>query len=237
MKRVMIGLVTGSLFLGGCAAPYSETPIATNAPTENQLQLQAASHWQLIAKDAASRLTANLAVGPLYVHQADRQSPFESAFTQQLVSSLISAGYPVVKSPSYPGAMTVEVSAEAVRFAPDRQQARSLIGAPTLLAAGLWAVGEAVTMAPGDAVGAAVLGGMGLAEAHQYFASERASGPTPRTEIIVTTRVSDASRYMAQVTSAYYTTESDYRLYAQPEAARARAVKESVSIPLHGGWK
>ena len=57
-------------------------------------------------------------------------------------------------SPNNPGTRTVEGSAQALEFAPGRKQARTLIGVPTMLAAGLWAVGETVSMAPGDAVGA-----------------------------------------------------------------------------------
>lgn len=227
MKRVMLGLVAGSVLLGGCAAPYSEAPTATNVPTSNQLKLQAASHWQLIAQDAAGRLTASLDKTPLYVHQHEQQSQFERAFIQQLISSLISAGYPVMRSPNHLGTRTVEVSAQALSFSPNRKKARTLIGAPTALAAGLWAVGEAVTMAPGDALGAAALGGLALTEAHQWFASEKASGPTPRTEIIVTTRVISPDRYVAQVSSAYYTTETDSGLY--------RSAREGMAIPVRGG--
>ena len=231
MKKITAVLAASCALVGisGCTTPYSETPIATNAPTENQLKLQAASHWQLIAQDAAARLTASLEKRALYVRQDDQQSPFERAFTQQLISSLIAAGYPVMKSPDYPDVMVVDVSAEAVKFAPERQAGRSLIGAPTLLAAGLWAAGEAITMAPGDAAGALALGGLGLSEAHEYFTSERASGPIPRTEIIVTTQVSNANRYLAQVTSAYYTTESDYHLYSQE--------KVGMAFPVKGGGK
>lgn len=227
MKRLMMGLVTGSFLLGGCTAPYSETPRVTNAPSEKQLKLQAASHWQLIAQDAASRLTASLDKAPLYVHQHDLQSPFEKAFTQQLISSLLSAGYPVMKHTNHPSTLTVKVSAEALEFSPGRKQGRSSLGAPTLLAAGLWAVGEAVTMPPGDVVGTVALGGLALSETKQWFNSEYASGPTPRTEVIVTTQVASADRFMAQVTSAYYTTESDYRLYSQQKAG--------TTIPVHGG--
>ena len=227
MKRVMLGLVAGSVLLGGCAAPHSETPIATNVPTSNQLKLQAASHWQLIAQDMAGRLTASLDRAPLYVHQSEQQSQFERAFNQELISSLLAAGYPVMLSPNNPGTRTVEVSAQALAFAPGRKQARTLIGVPTVLAAGLWAIGEAVTMAPGDAVGAGALGGLALTEAIQWFTSEKASGPTPRTEIIVTARVVSPDRYLAQVTSAYYTTETDARLY--------RTMKDRVSIPVRGG--
>lgn len=229
MKKIMLSLVAGSVLLGGCAAPYSETPTATNVPTANQLKLQAASHWQVIAEDAANRLTASLDRAPLYVHQHDQQSQFERAFNQQLISSLLSAGYPVMLSPNNPGTRTVEVSAEALTFAPGRKQARTLIGAPTALAAGLWVAGEALTMAPGDALGAVALGGLALTEAHQWFAAEKASGPTPRTEIVVTTSVTSPDRYLAQVTSAYYTTETDARLY--------RSMKEGVSIPVRGGQK
>lgn len=227
MKRVMLGLVAGSVLLGGCAAPHSETPIATNVPTSNQLKLQAASHWQLIAQDMATRLTASLDRAPLYVHQNDQQSQFERAFNQELISSLLSAGYPVMLSPNNPGTRTVEVSAQALAFAPGRKQARTMIGVPTALAAGLWTIAETVSMAPGDALGAAALGGLALTEADQWISSEKASGPTPRTEILVTARVISPDRYLAQVTGAYYTTETDARLY--------RSIMDGTSIPVRGG--
>lgn len=49
----VISAIVGSLVLTGCAAPYTETPLATNFPTSKQPKLQAAAHWNVIANDVA----------------------------------------------------------------------------------------------------------------------------------------------------------------------------------------
>ena len=66
-RRIIMGLLTGSALLGGCA-PYSQVPQPTNFPTEEQPHIQAASHWQLIAGDSARQLMAAMPEKhPLYV--------------------------------------------------------------------------------------------------------------------------------------------------------------------------
>ena len=84
-----------------------------------------------------------------------------------------------------------------------RQESRST----AKLTSGLWVLERIYdTVTPGAA--AAV-------DAHQWLRSEFASGPTPRTELIVTSSISSNDRFLAQTTAAYYTSESDARLYAQ----------------------
>ncbi len=146
---------------------------------------------------------------PLHVREGARPSPFESAFNQQLIASLLEAGYPVMKSDDHYGTLVVEVSAKPVPFSPDRLQNRST-GKLTLLTSGLWVLERIYDKV---SPGAAMVGAAAAVDAHQWLRSEFASGPTPRTELIVTSSISSSERYLAQTTAAYYTSDNDARLY------------------------
>lgn len=190
----------------GCATPYSEVPLATNFPTAKQPKVQAAAHWNTIAGDVASQISAKLSERrPLYVAQPATKSAFDRAFANQLISALVGGGHTVLKSPA--GALTVEVDTQVVSFSPNRPQYRHA-GTATALTTGVWAlhVGEATA-------GAALFATIAAADAFTWFRSEFATGETPKTEIIVTTSVSDNNQYLSRNTSVYYVADSDRELY------------------------
>ncbi|WP_349568873.1 hypothetical protein [Azotobacter salinestris] len=226
MQKVIVGLLAGTVLLSGCAR-HSETPIATNFEYQKQLKMQAASHWQLIAQDTAKKLMAQVPERrPLHVLQTSRQSPFEQAFNQQLIASLLAAGYPLMKKgASHNGALVVEVSAVPIPFSPNRKQYKTT-GGLTMLASGLWVL-ESIydDVSPGAAAVAAAA----AVDASSWLRSEFASGPTPRTELVVTTNISSDERYYAQTTNAYYTSDGDWHLYAQQPAQLP-----AVILPVKG---
>lgn len=148
--------------LAGCATPYSEAPLATNFPTTKQEKMQAAAHWNVIAKDVAAQISLKLAEQrPLHVAQPTGKSAFERAFANQLISSLVADGQTVMKQPA------------------------------------------------------------------DWFRAEFATGDTPQTEIIVTTSVSDGTRYLSRNTSVYYVADSDKALY---EAAGTGLAARNIKI-------
>lgn len=190
----------------GCAMPYSEAPLATNFPTTKQPKLQAASHWNVIANDVAKRMAARIEPKRvLYVNQSSTKTPFDRAFSTQLISALVAEGFVVNKTAQ--GALNVDIDTQAVRFTANRPQYKHA-GTPTTLTAGVWALRQ------GEATGAAALAAaIVAADAYTWFRAEFATGETPQTEIIVTTSVSDSSRYVARDTNVYYVADSDSRLY------------------------
>ena len=201
-----------------CATPYSETPLATNFATSKQHKLQAASHWSLISRDVAARLSASLPKdAPVFVNQASEQTAFERAFTTQLLTALVQAGHPVMKSPE--GALRIGLDTQAIPFSADRMQNRDF-GSATALGAGVWAVYDLVEYASNGAGKAAMLGLVAL-DANKWLQSEFASGETPQHEIIITTTVSDANRYIARDSSVYYVADGDLTLYIPPAASHA----------------
>lgn len=138
-----------------------------------------------------------------------QHSAFEQAFARQLVSELTAAGYPVMKHARRHDILTVDVSASALRFSRHRQQYSST-GVLSALASGLWVLHEIYdNVSPGAAMVTATV----AVDAATWLRSEFASGPTPRTELMVSTSVSSAEQYYLQTTSAYYTADSDFSLY------------------------
>lgn len=222
MRKATTCLLAASVLLTGCA-PFAETPMVTNFPNEKQRKMQAAFHWQLIARDTATRLIAQMPERkPLHVRERARPSPFERAFNQQLVASLLEAGYPVMKSDAHYGTLIVEVAATPVPFSPNRLQNRSTAKL-TMLSSGLWVLERIYDKV---SPGAAMVSAAAAVDAHQWLRSEFASGPTPRTELIVTSSISNNERFLAQTTAAYYTSESDALLYLQAAP---------YTLPLKGG--
>lgn len=212
MHMRIVTLVASTMLLAGCVAPYTEAPVATNFKTENQKKLQSASHWQLIAEDTSAQLIRALPSTQqgLYVVQNAEQSPFQKAFNQQLISSLIAAGYPVMKHSNDRSTLTVDVKADPVRFTKNPKRA-PLVGEATTLAGGLWVLRNIYR---DTSPGAAMMGAAVSYDIYNYLNSQYASGPTPKTELVVTASISDNNRYYANSTNVYYTTDSDWHNYA-----------------------
>lgn len=192
-----------------CATPYSEAPLASNFPTTNQQKLQAAAHWNVIAGDVAKQIAAKLKdKRPLFVSQASVKTEFDRAFSNQLISALVSDGFAVMKAPT--GALTVSIDTQAVHFSADRPQYKH-VGTATALTTGVWALRDVEATVARVLFAGVVVGAS--ADAYTWFRSEFASGATPQTEIIVTTSVSDDNQYVARSTSIYYVADSDSRMY------------------------
>lgn len=215
MHQRILTIITGTMLLAGCAAPYTNAPIATNFEASKQHKLQSASHWQLIAEDTSAQLISSLPAEKqrVYVVQHDNQTTFQKAFNQQLISSLIAAGYPVMKHPNQGYTLTVDVIAEPVKFTTQHKREPKM-GEATMLAGGLWVLRNIYnSVSPG----AAMMGGAVTYDIYNFINSENASGPTPQTELIVTASVSDDNRYYANSTNVYYTTYNDWYNYTNDE--------------------
>lgn len=211
MHKRIVTLVASSMLLAGCVAPYTEAPVATNFEAKNQKKLQSASHWQLIADDTSAQLISALPAEKqrVYVVQSKQQSTFQKAFNQQLISSLIAAGYPVMKHPNKGYTLTIDVKADPVQFTKDKKR-EPAVGEATTLAGGLWVLRNIYrSVSPG----AAMMGGAATYDIYNFINSKYASGPTPKTELVVTASVSDNDRYYANSTNVYYTTYSDWYNY------------------------
>lgn len=196
--------------LGGCATQYSETPLATNFPTEKQHKLQAGSHWGLIATNVAEQIRISTSPhNTLYVIAPRKDSDFTRAFHNQLISALVNKGLTVSKTYDSQ-ALIVDIDTQLVNFSPDRFQNTRFVSA-TAITAGLMAAHGVVTGSEAAAVGA-----LGIAAAidwHQLVYQEFARGSTPSHELIVTISSTKNAQYVTRRTDVYYISDTDSGLY------------------------
>ena len=135
MKKLRsIFVLLSSLCLFSC----SSAPKAVNQPLSFQKKLEAAHHWEVLAKDFSKQLSMYLAknhsnaIGTGYViadvsvpkHpyiylQTNDRSAFGKAFRQSLVNELTKRGYPIAYSPDE--ALTLRWSVQKIRYNANRE--------------------------------------------------------------------------------------------------------------------
>lgn len=206
--------------LSACVAPYSGAPTATNFPTSSQQKLQAASHWEVISKDLTRKIQANMASKvsknqAIYV-SSKASSPFHQAVVGAIISGLVADGYTVTKLPT--NAVNMLVDTQVLEFNNGRSQARTA-GIASAIATGVWALAEssASITAAGVATGLIFAG-----DANSYVNSEKASGGTPKTEIIINVSLENAIQYLAVTRGIYYVADSDANLYKGVQGYRVQ---------------
>lgn len=210
---------TAAIVLTSCAKQYNEAPIATNFLSTEQPKLQAASHWNLITQDIAAELlrrlpTTSMTQTRLYVETNIPSSPFNTAVKNQLITSLVNAGEKVSKTPEY--ALDVNIDTQVIQFSRysyEHDLTRQFVGAPTLIASGIWAI-AATQPSTAGAVTALVAGN----DTYTWFTSKYATGDVPKTEIIVNVSISNDREYLARSTTVYYVSDTDEDLYSASAA-------------------
>ena len=227
MKKLLLtGVALALTGMVGCATPrYADVPAPTRFENTKQQKLQAAEHWRTIADHFAVQLAEDLKerLGgrAVYVPSPGGEQAFVEGFRELLVTSLVAKGVPV--STEARNALAIDVRYSIYRFRPDRLQSTYYYGDATALAAGLWAVGGIVaadiSSAAGVSAGAKLLTLAAGVDGFAWLSNEAmgrgqyANGPVPRSEIVLTASVADASRFIARRSNIYYTMDEDAALY------------------------
>lgn len=151
----------------------------------------------------------------IYVPLPVRASDFDKAFHEFLITELVQKGWQVLATANNP-VLTLSYQTQIVKHNSARPQ--FVPGFFTALAAGLYVLHNA------SATGAA----LGLAGGLDAGASLYSGGPT-HTELLLTTTVTGAGRYMSRKTDVYYVEESDASLFASlqidPSILKATTMK------------
>ena len=209
----------------GCAPRYADVPAPTRFENSKQEKLQAAEHWRRIAEHFASQLATDLRdkLGGRAIHVPNPggEQAFVDGFRELLTTALLAQGLPV--STDARNALSVDVRYSIYRFRPDRAQNTYYYGEATALTAGLWAIGAvaAADISPNAGISAGVKALTAVAgiEGFAWLSQEGlghgqyASGPVPRSEIILTAAVADNARLVSRRTNIYYTLDEDSELY------------------------
>lgn len=207
MKNI-ITLIAVSTLVMGCA---SQVPLAENYPLTSQKKVMAAQHWDVIASDIAQETKAILSQGnfqanqPIFVAPSPESTDFTRAFHNFLVTRLVRHGLNVTEQRA--GALEVRYETQVVRHNSDRYAHRP--GTLTALVAGIL-VGRNVHTWDATEKG---LGALALAAGLDFVIGHHAS--VTKTELLVTTSLLDAGRYVMRKSDVYYIEDEDGSLYQQ----------------------
>lgn len=116
MKKTFAVAAAAALLASACATPVHDAPTSNGLASASSLSLESAAHWNALARDVAQQLSIRLPQGSaLFVNQHADASAFERAFSTQLITSLVDAGHPVLRTPA--GALRVGVETQVKPYA------------------------------------------------------------------------------------------------------------------------
>ena len=212
MKKCLLGSCLLGLLFMGCATPYSEAPVATNFANSEQNKLQSSAHWEVIANHLAKQIADSVGKEhTVYVNPTEEKSKFNTALHSLLLSALVKNEVKVAKF-SATSDVAVDIKTQVVKFTPDRAPYRNMLGAPTLLAAGVWAMmGVGTVNTTANTVAAGVTSAAVGLDVYHWFSSRYST--IPEHEIIITVSASDATKYLSSISAVYYIADSDKSLY------------------------
>ncbi|MGM0820897.1 MAG: hypothetical protein ACQEUJ_06245 [Pseudomonadota bacterium] len=208
--RNVIGAVSLGLLLAGCGQVHmAQAPIATTYPYSEQQRMQAAHHWNVLARHEADGILRNGRLQFKRLHfptpEAATSGEFQRGFRDLLTSELVSRGASVTTEPG--GSAEIRTAVEVVQHR-DRGYVRPPVGAFSTLAAGIGVVNLGLEQwsspVPKLLAGGAV-------------AADLTSGNWTHTgneEVIVTTQVIDGGEILYSSSNLYYINAGDRRHYA-----------------------
>lgn len=218
---LILGLALSALALAGCA----NRPTATGFLPSAQQKLQSAGHWQVVADDVASAVSAYLekqgpagaAKPPIsLIMQTGDGTAFGDAFADSLRTSFVRRGHPVALRPR-DGTVTVGIDTAVIRHQPGGRTAWTTPGPVTMLAAGAAVGAWMLDSFPWGAT--AVPLGLG-ADAVLAKPSET------DTELLLTVSIERDGFHVFRSAAVYYIDGRDSGMYESFGAAAFRSLNE-----------
>lgn len=204
-----LGLAAG-LGLSGCTA----RPMAVGVAMKPQPLLQSAGHWQVVAEDVASAISAHLEkqMGrkvPVQVYMMRRSDTlFADAFISGVTTRLVQKGHAVAVD-ARPDVVAVGIDVLTVKSNGPRLAASPVPGPITLLAAG---VGVASLLTGGDLAKFPWGISAGVAAAGwETLAGNRP--PETDTELILTVSIAQEGFFTFRTSAVYYVNAEDLGHY------------------------
>jgi len=216
LRTRLVATLAAVFMLAGCGT--LDVPRADNYPATGQKKARAVHHWDVLAGDVAGRVAEKIALWPageypVYVTGSDKSS-FNVGFVKLLKVHLLNRG---VALSTVPTAVELDVQTQVVEHQSGAPRATPAI-AGTALGAGVgvwrdWAVHYSDrTLLPGVATALGLGAGVALDMARLYTYGAAAGGPT-RTEVLISTNLKSADRYLAGTADLYYIEREDAELY------------------------
>jgi hypothetical protein len=225
-----------ALALSGCSS--LDVPRADNYPVSNQKKARAVHHWDVLADDVAARIADKIRdwpAGEYPIHVSiGTDGSFHQGFRKLLMTRLLDRG---VALSTQPGAVQLVVETQVVQHpAPTFNLNRAALPV-TRLALGVTVARDLIHAPPGAASVAGSLGAMALlADATSYFTDGPAAGGPTRTEVLITTSLENADRYLARTADVYYVEDADAALYQPKDPPASAPAQPAAPVPLKS-WR
>ncbi len=194
-NTLFMALVVALLGVASCA---NQVPVAENFSLSTQKKLRAPHHWDVIAEDVVSqtRQTIQTKEGlqdrPLFVQNPRENTPFNNAFRNFMITSMVNHNIPVSDRPE--GAIVIQYSTQLVHHNIDRKYSPLLSG--VIVARNIQQLG-------------------GHSEDIGSTWTYHTDGPTD-SELIVTTSIVEDGLYAMRKSDVYYVDGVDLGLFLPP---------------------
>lgn len=197
MRVLLVAVPIGMLLLG-CA----QVPKPSTYPLTYQQKMQAAHHWDLLAKEVAQKVVSeqgNLGTSGVYVPPG--KGVFGAAYSSLVMTELANSGVTLAASPQGAAVLGVEVQLIQYRAKwPDRANRRH---------PGFWtAVGTIVRCADYMTFNMVIPAGVAM------DLMEGSTTTLSKHEVVVTTSLQKDGQYLMRLSSIYYVNDADRGQYA-----------------------
>lgn len=203
--------------VAGCASTDIPTPQAY-APSA-QAKLRASHHWDIVATDIAAQIRSSLGKtmpgARVYLRPPSSPIPFETAMHNFVTTRLVESGVQVATSP--PNALEVTLSTQLVTHG----SSRATVDVPLVaVAAGIMVAYNVAAHANRNVGAVAILGAAAAADSQRNVA-----GSATKTELIVTTSLTNGSAFLTRKTDIYYVEDADLSLFSAPTIIPTRVYR------------
>lgn len=217
LARLCAACFASVLVLAGCSS--LDVPKADNYPASNQKKARAVHHWDVLADDVAGRIADKIREWPpgeypIHVSTVSDAS-FNQSFRKLLITRLLDRG---VALSTQPAGVQLVVEAQVVQHPALTFNLNRASLPLTRLSIGVTVARDLLHAPPSAASVAGTLGAAALlADATSYLTEGPAAGGPTRTEVLITTSLENADRYLARTADVYYIEDADAALYLPKE--------------------
>ncbi len=238
-KGLVFLLLAASVFVTGCnnAAinTHSEYPRGEASPTVYQKKMQAANHWNELAKIEAKNVLCRLPKSskPIYIKRSPivqggsdasyivLPSPFQKAFGDLITSHLVRQGVVDVELQETKNSIKIDYDVQILTHN-DRGYLRPKFGTYALIAANMAMLYDASHWGTPGLVGIPIVAQL------EWFNSTKETGASP-VEVIITTRAVENNKIIMSDSRIYYINSGDkshYKHYKQEDNRQFKVVSE-----------
>lgn len=218
--KLALTAITTVIALSGCSSLYQPYPQAQHPARADQEKIQAAEHWNVIAKHESKLIAETLGTGAsAAVSPKKNNAPFDRAYKNLLTQHLLNDGVAVSSNPST-AQFTIDYETQVIVHK-GRDSMQLPAGTLTATAASIWLIGHAANnwSEPGLAAIPFILAG------DAYLANNR-NANTPNTEVLITTNVRYGDRLAESSTRIYYFNPGDISLYTTKAGSKTFTVSD-----------